>query len=115
MRIVYVAFICALLVVIGVSYYERHEARPVTTSAPGPAHGANQSAAAPSLSVRTVAWYQAHPDQIKEKLAACSNDPGTAMHDPECNNAETAKHNNDIDHFIQSAPKDAQPVAPERK
>ena len=36
------------------------------------------------------------------------------MHDPECYNAESAKEHSDIDHFIESAPKDAQPVVPNR-
>lgn len=115
MRIVYLVLACSLFVVTvagGAFYYARHGARPVASSAAVPAVGAKETFAVPPASVRTVAWYQAHPDQIKEKLAACNKSPGTAMHDPECYNAESAKDNSDIDHFIKSAPKDAQPVVP---
>ena len=117
-RIVYLGLACGLFAIGagGALYYARNGARPVASSTPTPAHVSNQTLAVlPAPSVRTVAWYQAHPDQIKVKLAACNNSPGTAMHDPECYNAESAKENSDIDHFIDSAPKEAQPIAPRHK
>jgi hypothetical protein len=48
-------------------------------------------------------------------LATCNDSPGTALHDPECFNAASAKENSDIDRFIESAPKDAQPSVPSRQ
>jgi hypothetical protein len=118
MRIVYLILACGILAVIGMGgafYYVRNGVRPTSSGDAVPAHDASGSFAIPSPSVRTVAWYQAHPDQIKEKLATCNSSPGTAMHDPECFNAESAKENSDIDRFIKSAPKDAQPVVPGHK
>ena len=118
-RIVYLGLACGLFVAIGAGgalYYARNGARPVASSTPTPAHVSHQTLAVlPAPSVRTVAWYQAHPDQIKVKLTSCNNSPGTAMRDPECYNAESAKENSDIDHFIDSAPKEAQPIAPRHK
>jgi nitrate reductase alpha subunit len=117
MRIVYLVLACGLSGVIGAGgalYYVRNVTRPIAGSG-APALGANQTFSAPMPSVHTVSWYQAHPDQIKVKLAACNDSPGTAMHDPECYNAESAKEHGDIDRFIESAPKDAQPVVPRRQ
>lgn len=42
-------------------------------------------------SVHTVSWYQAHPAEIKTKLAACYDNPGRAIHDPDCANADDAQ------------------------
>lgn len=42
-------------------------------------------------SAHTVTWYEAHPTEIKAKLAACYDNPGGAIHDPECANADTAQ------------------------
>ena len=115
MRIGYLVVACGLFVAIGAGgalYYASNGARQVTSSAAVPAVGENQTFVVPPPSVHTVAWYQAHPAQIKLKLAACNNSPGTAMHDPECYNAESAKENNDIDRFIKSAPTEAQPIVP---
>jgi hypothetical protein len=117
MRIVYLGLACGLSVAIGaggVVYYAKKGTVPAANGAATPAIGANQTFV-PPLSVHTVSWYQAHPDQIKVKLAACNDSPGTAMHDPECFNAASAKENTDIDRFIESAPKDAQPVVPSRQ
>jgi hypothetical protein len=114
MRTVYVGLACGLIVAIGAAgavYYSRNGAPAVTNSiAPAP-HAPNHTFIVPRPSVHTVAWYQAHPDQAKEKLATCNNSPGTAINDPECRNAATAKENNDLDNFIKSAPNDAQPLA----
>ena len=93
----------------GVVYYARNSARPAASGTAAPARNAGETFVVPSPSVHTVAWYQAHPERIKEKLAACNNNPGTARHDPECYNAENAKEATDIDSFIKSAPKEAQP------
>jgi hypothetical protein len=112
MRIVYLVAACGVLAAVGaggVFYYVKDSAHPPESGAAAPTPGAGQSFVVPSPSGHTVAWYQAHPDQIKEKLAACNNNPGTARQDPECSNAESAKDNNDIDSFINSAPKEAQP------
>ena len=117
-RIVYLVLACALSGAIGAGgalYYARTGAGPVASGATVPALGANQTFTVPPPSVRTVSWYQAHPDQIKIKLAECNNNPGAAMHDPECYNAESAKEHSDIDRFIESAPKDVQPVVPSRQ
>jgi hypothetical protein len=118
MRIVHVVLACGLPVAIGAGgalYYARNGAGPVASGAAAPAPGANQTFAVPPPSAHTVSWYQAHPAQIKVKLAACNDSPGTAMHDPECYNAESAKEDSDIDRFIESAPKDAHPVVPSRQ
>jgi hypothetical protein len=117
MRIVSLGLACGLSVAIGAGgawYYARTGANSAANAAVTPALGVNQTLVVPPP-VRTVSWYQAHPDKIKAKLAACNSSPGTAMHDPECFNAASAKENSDIDHFIGSAPKDAQPVVPSRQ
>lgn len=118
-RTVYLGIACGLFVAIGAGgtlYYARHGAHPAVSSTAASGDASNQLlAVSPARSVHTVAWYEAHPDQIKEKLAACNNTPGTAMHDPECYNAGTAKENDDLDHFINSAPKDAQPIVPHHR
>ncbi len=115
MRIVYLVLACGVSGAIGAGgalYYVRNVPCPVASAAAAPAPGANQTFTVPPA--RTVSWYEAHPDQVKVKLATCNNSPGTAMHDPECYNAESAKEHSDIDHFIGGAPKDAQPVVPNR-
>ena len=118
MRIVYLGIACSLSVAIGAgarcTTQGRVRSRPRMRAA-APPISANQTFVVPTPSVRTVSWYQAHPDQIKVKLAACNDSPGTAMHDPECYNVASAKENSDIDHFIESAPTDAQPGVPSRK
>ncbi len=117
MRILYLGLVCGLCVVIGAGvalYYARKGAVPAGNGVAAPAISANQTFVVPPASVHTVSWYQAHPDQIKVKLAACNDSPGTAMHDPECFNAASAKENSDINRFIESAPKDEQPDLPNR-
>jgi hypothetical protein len=118
MRIMYLVLACGLSGAIGAGgawYYARNGANSAGSGAAGPSSGADAALVVPAPSVHPVSWYQAHPDQINIKLAACNDSPGTAMHDPECYNAESAKEHSDIDHFIESAPKDAQPVVPNRK
>ena len=46
----------------------------------------------PPPPIRTVTWFKAHPDEITQKLAACNDNPGVAMHDPECFNASDANN-----------------------
>jgi hypothetical protein len=118
MRILYLGLACGLSVAIaagGALYYARKGAVPTVNGVAAPPISANQTFVVPPPSMRTVSWYQAHPNQIKIKLAACNDSPGTAMHDPECFNAASAKENSDIDRFIESAPTDAQPGVPSRK
>ena len=117
-RIQYLGLAGGLSVAIGAGgalYYARKGASLAVNSAAAPALGASQTFVVPRPSVHTVSWYQAHPDQIKIKLATCNDSPGTAMNDPECFNAASAKENSDIDRFIESAPKDAQPGVPSRQ
>lgn len=40
--------------------------------------------------IRTVTWFVAHGDERTTKLLACNDNPGVAMHDPECPNASQA-------------------------
>ena len=54
------------------------------------------AAAAP---VRTVSWYRQHQADLKQKLAACNDNPGAAMTDVECQNAAEAKSQIDTDEF----------------
>lgn len=60
--------------------------RPLPASPPSVAQ-------APVLTVapvRTVAWFTAHPVEMRAKIAACNNNPGEAKRDPECENASDA-------------------------
>ena len=40
--------------------------------------------------IRTVTWFKQHETEMREKLGACNDNPGVAMHDPECFNASDA-------------------------
>ena len=64
-----------------------------------------QEAAAAPHPVRTVSWFQAHPSEMRQKFAACNDNPGGAMADPECENAATAKEHIDFKEFLAGAPK----------
>lgn len=59
------------------------------------------AAAAP---MRTVSWYRQHQSDLKQKLAACNDDPGAAMTDVECQNAAEAKSQIDMDEFQGKQP-----------
>ena len=114
MRIVYLVLACCVSGAIGAGgalYYVRNVPCPVASAAAAPAPGANQTS--PSRLCAPSRGMKRTPTKSR-KLATCNNSPGTAMHDPECYNAESAKEHSDIDHFIESAPKDAQPVVPNR-
>lgn len=39
----------------------------------------------------TVDYYRAHPDERREKVSACANDPGALRDDPLCVNAREAE------------------------
>ena len=58
-------------------------------------------AAAP---VRPVSWYRQHQSDLKQKLAACNDNPGAAMIDVECQNAAEAKSQIDMDEFQGKQP-----------
>lgn len=64
-----------------------------------------QDAAAVSHAVRTVSWFKAHQPEMNQKLAACNDNPGGAMTDPECQNALDAKSRIDTDGSLAGAPK----------
>jgi hypothetical protein len=53
----------------------------------------------------TVSWYVAHQDAMKGKLSACQEDPGSAIRDPECENASEAFDKVTLDRFIEGAPR----------
>lgn len=38
-----------------------------------------------------VAWWKAHPVELKQELAKCGNDPGERKYAPNCVNAKKAK------------------------
>ena len=61
---------------------------PVVATAPVPAP------------IRAVTWFKAHPDEITQKLAACNDNPGVGMHDPECFNAQEASNKLSFDRQI---------------
>ena len=50
------------------------------------------SAASPT---RTVSWYMWHPEELRNTMARCDNDPGHARTDPDCINASSAKQKNE--------------------
>ncbi|MFZ3236933.1 MAG: EexN family lipoprotein [Stellaceae bacterium] len=62
--------------------------------------------AAAAAPVRTVSWYRQHQSDLKQKLAACNDDPGAAMTDVECQNAAEAKSQIDMDEFQGKQPSD---------
>lgn len=37
--------------------------------------------------IQTVEWYKTHDNEREEKIAECSNDPGTLKETPNCVNA----------------------------
>ena len=54
--------------------------------------------------VRTVSWYRQHQSDLKQKLAACNDNPGAAITDAECQNAAEAKSQIDMDEFQGKQP-----------
>jgi len=38
-----------------------------------------------------VAWWKAHPNELKQQLAKCDSDPGELEHVPNCVNAKKAQ------------------------
>jgi hypothetical protein len=55
--------------------------------------------------VRDVAWFKANQPEMQAKLAGCNNNPGLAMSDPECMNADKASSDISIDKLLASMPK----------
>jgi hypothetical protein len=41
--------------------------------------------------IRTVSWFKAHRDELREKYVACKDNPGQGRTDPECDNVVEAK------------------------
>lgn len=53
---------------------------------------------------RTVSWYRQHQTDLKKELATCNDNPGSAMTDPDCQNAAEAKSQLDIEEFQGKPP-----------
>ncbi len=66
---------------------------------------AQQSATAMPPPVRTVSWFEAHPSEMRQKFAACNDNPGGAMADPECVNASDANDHVSLSRMLRGAPK----------
>jgi hypothetical protein len=64
-----------------------------------------QDAAAVPPPVRTVSWFAAHPSEMRQKFAACNDNPGGAMTDPECENALTAREHTGLADSFPEAPR----------
>jgi hypothetical protein len=60
------------------------------TKAAAPALTQQDGAAAPHP-VRTVSWFKAHKTEARQKNAECDDNPGAAMRDAECINADQAR------------------------
>jgi hypothetical protein len=60
------------------------------TKADSPALTEHDAASVPRP-VRTVSWFKAHPAEARRKNAECDDNPGVAMHDAECINADQAR------------------------
>lgn len=54
--------------------------------------------------VRTVGWFREHSAVRKQMYAACLDNPGAGMIDPDCQNAVEAKRQNDIAEVLASMP-----------
>lgn len=50
---------------------------------------------------RTLSWFQSNQAEMRQKLAACSDNPGVAAHDPECENALGASDHIAIDRMLK--------------
>ena len=66
--------------------------------------GPQQDAAVVPRPVRTVSWFEAHPSEMKQKYAACNDNPGGAMTDPECENALAANDHLGLAEILKGAP-----------
>lgn len=60
------------------------------TKATSPALTPQEAAAVPHA-IRTVSWFKAHQAEARQKNAECDDNPGAAMHDAECINADQAR------------------------
>jgi hypothetical protein len=83
---------------VGVVYF-----RPAAPAQDAPAAAAAAARTEPAF-IRTVTWFKAHRAELKTKYAACRDDPGLGMQDPECENALQAKQSAEIDDLLASIP-----------
>jgi hypothetical protein len=59
---------------------------------------------ASETAVRTVGWFREHAAERNQLYAACMDNPGAGMIDPDCQNAIEAKRQNDIAEVLASMP-----------
>jgi hypothetical protein len=90
-QILMVAVVCIATAGYGAWHFSR-SAVPVDEGggAPHAAVRENSTFVVPPSSVRTVSWYMAHRPEMNAKVAACKDNPGGALSDPECENAGQA-------------------------
>lgn len=60
-----------------------------------------QQVIAPSAP-RTVTYFETHQDEMQTKLAFCNDNPGTALRDAECMNADQASGIVSADQLLSS-------------
>ena len=77
----------------------------VCSGAAGAGGGWYLTKATLSPPVHTVSWFQEHQSEMMRKVAACNDNPGGAMTDPECTNAENAKEHIDLSKLLEMPPK----------
>lgn len=54
---------------------------------------------------RTVSYFLAHQDELKQRYAECRDNPGMAMSDADCVNAMEANTQASLDRLLSSMPK----------
>jgi hypothetical protein len=52
---------------------------------------------------RTVSWYEDHPDEMQRVNATCPADPGHAVNNPDCINANIARFSASLDAAMAKA------------
>lgn len=72
-------------------------------------------ACGPDSSTYTVAYYKAHRDERKEKLAQCRNDPGGLRNDALCINAHEADFSDSVGDLRKLPPLGLEEAAEEYK
>lgn len=88
----------------GSAWYFIRVTVPAPPPAPTPAP-AQQNAAPVTHQLRTASWFEAHRAEMAAKLAECSDNPGGAMADPECVNADKARAHIAFTELRAGAPK----------
>lgn len=53
---------------------------------------------------RTVSWFAANPQDMRQKIATCNDNPGAAIHDAECENALEANEHLAIEAMLAGNP-----------